>query len=78
MERLFDSVADGLEQNEERLEAAIAKLRQAESELEVAWDQQEEYDRIKAELAAEDVTGNNSEIVAEGPKEPMETRERRT
>ena len=71
MERLFDSVADGLEQNEERLEAAIAKLRQAESELEVAWDQQEEYDRIKAELAAEDVTGNNSEIVAEGPKEPM-------
>lgn len=71
MERLFDSVADGLEQNEERLEAAIAKLRQAESELEVGWDQEEEYDRIKAELAAEDVTGNNSEIVAEGPKEPM-------
>lgn len=71
MERLFDSVADGLEQNEERLEAAIAKLRQAESELEVGWDQQEEYDRIKAELAAEDVTGNHPKAVAEGPKEPM-------
>ena len=58
------SVADGLPKAEERLKAARIRLSQAEAELEVGWDQQEEYDRIKAELATEDVTGGRSEVEA--------------
>lgn len=84
MERLVASVADGLPKAEERLKAARIRLSQAEAELEVGWDQQEEYDRIKAELATEDVTGGRSEVEAatEGHgaadvKEPTRDEERK-
>lgn len=51
MERLVESESKLLPRERERLEAARVRLAQAEGELEVGWDQQGEYDRLREELA---------------------------